>query len=228
MLLIPNAFGGKQYTPIDEPGAGKPEVILPAMPEYPKSLHPYTGRSQIIGLPDIDPVQIINRVIKHKTKNYDADGIREIVMCYYDLSTRIGVDWILALAQNIHETAWLGSWWSAPPRRNPAGIGVSGHLSRKAPGGKGWVWNEKTGRWHKGYSYESWDEAVLSHMGLLLNYVYKDHEMNDTQLQISEQAPGRKGYRGVAKTLIGLNGRWAVPGKTYGQKIAAVANYLLK
>ncbi|MCL2530085.1 MAG: GBS Bsp-like repeat-containing protein, partial [Coriobacteriia bacterium] len=34
------------------------------------------------------------------------------------------------------------------------------------------------------------------------------------------------GYRGIAPTLEGLNGRWAVPGTTYGQDILAMINFL--
>ena len=61
----------------------------------------------------------------------------------------------------------------------------------------------------------------------LLAYALTDEQANQTQRALIAQAlayrPLADGYRGVAPTLSGLNGRWAVPGMFYGQSIAALA-----
>src|SRR4051794_14152901 len=56
---------------------------------------------------------------------YNNDIVR-IVNLYQRIGEKVGLDWFLAIAQMAHETGSLTSWWSQPPRRNPAGIGVTG------------------------------------------------------------------------------------------------------
>ena len=65
-----------------------------------------------------------------------------------------------------------------------------------------------------------------AHIGRLLAYALRDDQATPAQKALIDQAlayralPSR--LRGVAPTIVGLNGRWAVPGTTYGQRILSV------
>jgi hypothetical protein len=62
----------------------------------------------------------------------------------------------------------------------------------------------------------------------LLAYALTDEQANDVQRRRISYAlsvrPLPNHLRGVAPTLGALNGRWAVPGTSYGQSIAGLAN----
>lgn len=165
--------------------------------------------------------------------SYDRAAITEIVTAYQHWGERGGLDWFLALAQMAHETGSLTSFWSLRPQRNPAGLGVDGSAvdgvpSDPPPQPTGWAYNTQRHRWEKGLSFPSWvDESVPAHVGRLLAYTLRDDETNAAQAQLIQQAlawrplPAEK--RGVARSYVALNGRWAVPGTTYGQTIVALA-----
>src|SRR5690349_6362679 len=57
---------------------------------------------------------------------YSADDVTRIVGLYYQTARAAGLDPLLAVAQMAEETAHLTSFWSQRPRRNFAGIGVTG------------------------------------------------------------------------------------------------------
>jgi len=136
----------------------------------------------------------------------------------------------MLLAQMIHETGCLTSWWSQRPRRNPAGIGVTGATREGAPDappGPGWTWDDRSSFWREGWSFPTWaDHAIPAHLGRLLAYALTDAQASDAQRRLIDYALQYRslpaGYRGCAPTITGLNGRWAVPGTTYGQRIIAV------
>lgn len=160
--------------------------------------------------------------------SYTAYDIGTIVACYRDLGEWAGVDWFLAVAQMAHETGSLTSWWSQRPRRNPAGIGVTGRTQTSSPQTGAWAWDERAQLWREGVSFPSWDDqAIPAHLGRLLAYAVTDDAANDAQRQLIDYAmlirPLPASYRGVAPTITGLNGRWAVPGKDYGQRIMDLA-----
>jgi hypothetical protein len=164
-----------------------------------------------------------------RAAGYASREIADIVAAYADLGGPARVDWFLALAQLAHETGSLTSWWSQPPRRNPAGIGVTGRVQPGAldtPPGPGWTWDGA--QWREGLSFVTWpDDAIPAHLGRLLAYALTDQQANDIQRGLVARAlsyrPLPASYRGIAPTIGGLNGRWAVPGTNYGQNIAALA-----
>jgi hypothetical protein len=106
------------------------------------------------------------------------------------------------------ETGNLTSRWSQPPRRNPAGIGVTGE-----PG--------------VGISFPSWDAAVRAHVGRLLACAIAKGKGNAVQRALIKEAlevrPLPNNRRGCAPTLAGLAGTWAAD-KKYSGKIARLAN----
>jgi len=192
---------------------------------------PYSGASKfLMTTPHVVMDDVVSKIAAVDNPNYTKADIKLITHFYYYYATMVGMDWLLPLAQCLHETAWLKSWWAARPRRNPAGLGVTGEKQAKQPPTNNYAYHPLTKMWHKGLSFPSWDEGVQAHIGHLLCYILKDEDMNAVQLQMSNKSPRRSilgAYRGVAPQLIGLNGRWAVPGSSYGQNIANVANKLV-
>src|SRR5262249_47458622 len=125
----------------------------------------------------------------------------------------------------------MTSWWSQRPRRNPAGIGVTGRTQTGAPDtppGPSWTWDDRVMLWREGWSFPTWaDHGVPAQLGRLLAYALHDEQADAAQLALIELALGYRplpaDYRGAAPTICGLNGRWAVPGTTYGQSIVGLA-----
>ncbi len=157
---------------------------------------------------------------------YTSVDITTIITAYYAYAKLVGLDAALLVAQMIHETGCLTSWWAARPRRNPAGLGVTGQTTRIQPAGA-WAFDPVLRYWKKGYSFPTWQDAIRAHVGHILCYALADHEMNTVQLAMSSASPRKANlptsYRGCAKNIRDLNGKWAVPGTTYGQRIIAIA-----
>jgi hypothetical protein len=165
------------------------------------------------------------------SSDYTLADLTTIVETYRQLGEAGGLDWFLALAQLAHETGHLTSWWAQPPRRNPAGIGVTGATQLGTPDqapGRAWAWDERALLWREGWSFPTWDgHGIPAHLGRLLAYALRDELADPTQLALIRYALGYRAlpadYRGAAPTICGLNGRWAVPGTGYGQSIVALA-----
>jgi hypothetical protein len=144
--------------------------------------------------------------------DYSAADVTRIVGLYYENARAARLDPLLAVAQMAEETAHLTSFWSQRPRRNLAGIGVTG-----APG--------------IGLSFPDLKTAVRAHIGRLLAYALPDGTGNQAQHQLITEAlaarPLDKSLLGIAPTLKGLAGHWAGDPE-YAGKIAAVANAIRK
>jgi hypothetical protein len=157
---------------------------------------------------------------------------------YWRHASAAGLDPVLAIAQCILETSaqqpdgrwWpLSSWWAQRPRRNPAGIGVTGETRPdQPPDQQGWEWDETTGQWRRGLRFATWDDSAQAHIGRLLAYALADGAATPAQQALIQTAlavrPLPASFRGAAATLGGLDGRWAVPGQGYGAHVAALAN----
>ena len=191
-----------------------------------------TAYSNIIAAPRCTPEQAYTYIVNRKpVPSYTAGDFKlSILPAYWKLAEQTGVDPCLAIAQTIHETANFSSWWAQRPRRNPAGIGVTGEKSATQPVPEEfnkWAWNEDTRMWHKGLVFASWQIGILSQMGRLAAYAVKPTERTAAQKVIVDQALMMRSLplslQGTAPQLIGLNGKWAYPGTTYAQAIAAIA-----
>ncbi|MBP1465569.1 glucosaminidase domain-containing protein [Candidatus Chloroploca sp. M-50] len=160
---------------------------------------------------------------------YTHYDLLQIVGAYERIGNEAGVDWFLALAQCAHETGSLTSWWCDRPRRNPAGIAVTGAMrdgTPENPPGVNWAWDGT--RWREGASFAAWDSfSVRAHLGRLLAYALPDWAATPYQRELIDYAlavrPLAAQIRGIAPTIIGLNGIWAVPGTEYGQRILDLA-----
>ena len=133
-------------------------------------------------------------------------GMAIIVECagYASMGYRVNHD--LAAAQILHETAaWQSKY--ARERNNPGGLGaVNG--------------DEDLAIW-----FDSVQAGVEAHVAHMLVYAAGDGpwSVDDPRLGPVVQ----KGWLGSAPRLVDLNGKWAYPGKTYGQSIANLANQLV-
>lgn len=157
-----------------------------------------------------------------------------ILPAYWRLGEITGVDPCIAIAQAIHETANFSSWWVLRPRRNPAGIGVTGQTSKQSPHPedvKKWAFDQPAALWRMGVSFDTWQASALAHMGRLCAYATKPAERSKEQQQIVEQALMMRSLplslQGSAPVLFGLNGKWAYPGTTYAQRIAVIATEMV-
>ena len=153
-----------------------------------------------------------------------------IVPAYFAVCASVGLDAAIVLAQLIHETGNLTSWWSQRPRRNPAGIGVTGAVGNPAAH-RSWV--KRGPLWVEGVAFPTWGTGRdPAHLGRLLAYTLPAGQGTPAQQQLIAQAlairPLPAAFRGAATRLQGLNGRWAWPGLFYAQKLAALANTLVR
>jgi len=206
----------------------------------------YTPDSPLIGPSHATAAQCAAYILARPHGEYDEHDIAEVIVPgYVRVCERVGLDWTLLIAQMCHETAYLSSWWSQRPRRNPAGIGVTGYSTNPrhlVPAGPGWVYRGNT--LVEGCAFASWtDDAIPCHAGRLLAYALtdadiapfptgRDPELHQAQRSLIAQAlavrPLPPSYRGVAPSLRGLAGRWAVPGATYPDKIVTIANAIVR
>jgi hypothetical protein len=201
----------------------------------------YTEDSPLLALPSASPEHAVAYILSRPHDNYSDDDIRTtIVPAYFALCTGVGIDPILAVAQMIHETGNLTSFWSARPQRNPAGIGVNGRKQAERPADTdGWSFNTQREMWEMGLSFPSWkDDAIPAHVGRLLAYVLLKGAENAAQQELIGRAMVYRGLpdklRGTAPMLKALGkvhnpagDGWASPGADYGAKIAAVARQII-
>lgn len=174
----------------------------------------YTVDSPLLASAGATPGQATRYLRRHGPPGaYTAEDVEAIVNGYWRTCAPVGLDPIVAVAQLAHETGSLTSWWSQPPRCNPAGIGVTG--ARGA-----------------GVSFGAWDQAIPAHVGRLLAYALTDKVATPEQRSLIATAlrwrPLPLRYRGCAPTLVGLEGTWAVPGDQYADALARHAQAIVE
>jgi Mannosyl-glycoprotein endo-beta-N-acetylglucosaminidase len=160
----------------------------------------------------------------------------------------VGLDPALTIAQSIKETGWFKSWWYQEPRRNPAGIGVSGAWlpGPTNPDPTRWVTSrpgDPRGQgFTKGLTYTSYAAGTLTQIYRLTQWASLTFEplaakwASTGTLTPNKQAPtsAAKAASGTATTINQLGRHhnpnhigWADPGDTYGHDIARIANTIL-
>jgi hypothetical protein len=166
------------------------------------------------------------------SSNYTRHDLENVIIpAYFTVGELIGVDPCIAIAQMIHETGFLSSFWSKRPRRNPAGIGVTGQTAKSLPKDASyweWSYDDEARIWKKGLRFDTWDRgSVPGHISRLLGYATKEPERTHEQKEFLKEHTARRPLPpkviGCAPTLAGLEGTWAVPGKGYADKLAAHA-----
>lgn len=174
----------------------------------------------------ISPEWAANYILQRPHGEYNEHDIRNVIVpTYFSLGKLLGIDPLYALAQAVHETGNFTSWWSARPRRNPAGIGVTGAWKLLRPHAGEWA--RKGPIWLEGVSFASWEhDGIPAHLGRLLAYALPVGAGDATQQEYIRRAllirtlPAS--YRGIAKTWRDLGGRWATS-TTYAERIIKTA-----
>jgi hypothetical protein len=180
------------------------------------------------------------------TGDYTAHDVQAVIVpTYWDYCVACALDPVLVIAQMVHETDNLASWWAARPRRNPAGIGVNGRVAQEPPGrslapGESWEQDQQAGLWRMGLRFATWqDDAIPAHVGRLLAYLLPTRTGSAIQRGLVEKALGYRPLpaqlRGSVRVLRHLGKAhnpqgegWASPGTTYGRNVAAVATRLAR
>ena len=183
---------------------------------------------------------------------YDVSDIHLIASQYWLQSVAVGLDPWLVAAQCLHETARLTSWWCARPRRNPAGIGVTGQTrigTARDSMPPTWAYDEAERLWRHGLSFSAWvTHSIPAHLGRLLAYALDDraiapfphgheptlyHDQRRAIATALQYRPLPDHVRGSAPTLKQLGAAhnptgqgWADPGADYGARLAVIANQL--
>lgn len=201
----------------------------------------FTEDSPILGRPTASAERLAAYILARPCGEYTAKDIRTVIVpAYWTLCAEVGIDPTLAVAQMIHETGNLTSFWAARPQRNPAGIGVTGQKQATPPANPaGWAFNTQRQQWEAGVSFATWEhDAIPAHVGRLLAYALAVGAENPVQRAAIERAlryrPLPLKLRGSAPTLKQLGKAhnptgqgWASPGTDYGAKIAAIATRIV-
>lgn len=204
----------------------------------------YTEDSGILGPQRGSIEQAVAFILARPHGEYGEKDIRETIVPQYFLQAiQVGIDPIIAVAQMIHETGNLTSFWSQRPQRNPAGIGVTGQKQATPPADrKNWAFNSQRQMWEAGLSFASWkDDAIPGHLGRLLAYALRVDEGSELQRALLAKAMSYRSFpqafRGSAVTIKQLGkahnlagakgGGWASPGDKYGVALAKMANGIL-
>jgi N-acetylmuramoyl-L-alanine amidase len=199
------AFLGQPFKP---PAGGSDEISHPH--PHPHDNGQVTKNSKLLAAPRAPASQVREFLLGKSHGGYTDDDVETIVDSYYATATAVGLDPLLVVAQMSEETAHLTSFWSQRPRRNFAGIGVTGEDG-------------------VGNKFPSLTAGIRAHTGRLLAYVLPAGAGNPAQAALITEAlhardlpPDR---RGIAPTLAGLSGKWATD-KDYAAKVASVANQI--
>jgi hypothetical protein len=167
---------------------------------------------------NIDFVAATKRSITSKSPRtpYVNSDIDAILWNYREVCRVSEVDIEFVLSQLCHETDFLRSEWSQPPKRNPAGIGVTGAVVDGVAVGQ---------------SFDTWLDAIQCHVGLILCYRFSASASGISAAQqrlINQCLTFRPGApRGVGSTINDLAIKWAAD-TAYATRIVGVASAISK
>jgi N-acetylmuramoyl-L-alanine amidase-like protein/mannosyl-glycoprotein endo-beta-N-acetylglucosaminidase len=186
--------------------------LMPAEPGGTPSGETLTANSTILAAPRASAAQmrqhLINRHRAHPGQSRLKDKtLADIINLYVKICKSVGVDPLVAVSQMELETGHLTSKASQPPRRNPAGIGITSASAQ-------------------GVSFPTWNKAVRAHVGRLAAYAIPKGAGTQAQKALIAEAlavrPLPDSKRGSALRLKGLSHNWAEDRK-YAHKIGRIA-----
>lgn len=131
------------------------------------------------------------------------EGIEEL---YLEEGEAEGVRGDIAFCQGIHETNYFRFTGQAKAEwNNPAGLGVTGQKDSQGN--------------YIGHSFPDWRTGIRAQIQHLKAYAVKNPTFRYPIVDPRYEAVKKAGYIGTAPLWTDLNGKWAVPGTTYGQSI---------
>lgn len=193
----------------------------------------------VMGAPLGSQERVTRWFLAKKSKHYtEYDVANVIIPGYWQECVRLGIRPEVALAQMAHETDALRSWWCARPRRNPAGIGVTGVKLSVAQyaalnhSNKMQLYTLSDDKTHyvAGLSFPHWQASIRNHLAHLLRYATQVGQRTTMQQHYIDTARHHLPltWHGSAPTLRALGhahnpvgAGWAKPGTLYGAAIAA-------
>lgn len=161
-----------------------------------------TGLVKILGLPEVTQGQMVAYIKKRNPQPKLNCTVEELVRYYYEEAGAEGVRPDLALCQAIKETGcWAYGGDVSPEQNNYCGLGATG---KKNPGA----------------TFATPREGVRAQVQHLLVYATKTRPKKPLvdpryELVIAKHPE----IYGQVTTWSGLDGKWAVPGKHYGEDI---------
>lgn len=160
------------------------------------------GSDTIMGPATVSQAQMV-RFIRQRNANPKLNApLEDVVQAYYDEAGREGIRPDVALCQALKETGYFAYGGDVSPEQNNfCGLGATGN---GAPGA----------------SFATPQLGVRAHIQHLLAYASPERPKTaivDPRYELLVQ--NHPDLYGKVTNWTGLNGRWAVPGKHYGQEI---------
>jgi hypothetical protein len=185
--------------PETEGEKGLPDRVVP---------NSINGETAIFGHPEVSQRQVVNFIKANNPSPQLTCSVEEIVALYYDEAGIEGVRPDLAIAQALLETGFFRFGGDVVAEQNNfAGIGTTG-------GGCQGAW------------FDSPRLGVRAHIQHLLAYATE----RDPVLPISDPrySIAKELHSAQCPSWESLNGKWAVPGTNYGQKILNLLDWMKK
>ncbi len=157
----------------------------------------------ILGAPIATKEQCITYLLMKNPLPYLSVSPQELINLFYEEGLREGIRPDVAFAQSLHETGFFKYGGDVlPAQNNYSGLGAIGN------GAKGlWFPDARTGI-----------RAQMQHLKAYASIDPPSMPIVDPRYDLVK----RSSFFGNSKTWESLNGKWAVPGKTYGQMILAI------
>ena len=167
------------------------------------------GNENILGGPMATEQQCVNYLLKNNPAPDISVTPEELVSYYYEEATREGVRPDVAFAQALHETGNFSYGGTVTPdQNNYCGLGTT---SATVQGGY----------------FPSAQIGVRAHIQHLL--AYATTRIPSEEIVDPRYSMVRDMYGSMTLThWVDLNGRWAVPGTTYGQRIMNIFQEILQ
>ena len=160
------------------------------------------GADTIMGPATLSPEQMVHFIRKRNENPKLNAPLEDVVKAYYEEAGREGIRPDIALCQALKETGYFAYGGDVSPEQNNfCGLGATGN---GAPGA----------------SFATPQLGVRAHIQHLLAYARTERPKTaivDPRYELLVQ--NHPELYGKVTTWTGLNGRWAVPGKHYGQEI---------
>ena len=163
----------------------------------------------ILGGPMATEAQCVNYLLKNNPSPSISVTPEELVSYYYEEATKEGVRPDVAFAQALHETGNFSYGGTVTPdQNNYCGLGT-------------------TSEYVQGGYFPSAQIGVRAHIQHLM--AYATTRLPSSEIVDPRYSLVRDAYGGMTLPhWVDLNGRWAVPGYTYGQRIMNIFQEILQ
>ncbi|BBB92009.1 MAG TPA: glucosaminidase domain-containing protein [Methylomusa anaerophila] len=179
------------------------------MPNKKGIINSFQPDLSIAGAPLASKEQCVKHLLSVNPLPLITVSPQELVEIFYEEGLREGIRPDVAFAQSLHETGFFSYGGDVIAlQNNYAGLGTTGG------GTRGLTFPEA----------RIGIRAQIQHLKAYSSFVLPALPIVDPRYELVKKAT----FFGNAKTWQSLNGRWAVPGKTYGQKILAIHQDIIK